>query len=58
MYIYYARENGDFRLISPEKSSGMSRCFVYKLIFCDETLTVTRKKFDKNAKKFDKPIAF
>ena len=58
MYIYYARENGDFSLISQEKSFGESENFVYKLIFRDKTLTLTRKKFDKNAKNFDKPIAF
>jgi hypothetical protein len=29
-----------------------------KVKFCDKNVTKPRKKFDKNAKNFDKPIAF
>ena len=44
--------------IFDEKQYFFESLFLNKVIFCDKNETKLRKKFDKNAKKFDKPIAF
>jgi hypothetical protein len=45
---------GEFQ---PKTANPGIVCFE-QVIFCDKNVTKPRKKFDKNAKNFDKPIAF